>query len=255
MNEVEDYPDTTAGPANDETIIVSPVPAAPPELAWSADTEVIDDPRPWRDAWGRASIVVFIAALTALSIAVVGWFSIRSHHDTPAAPAPSTMAAAALPPMSTEPPAPKGPTLDGAYQLAFNVADATYRGGGTAPKRTGIRTIWWAFRSSCTPVGCTASGVKLDDTDHSVRSAKHTTDTFTFTDGKWVDAPIASPDTIAPGCTDDANQWTLTPQPDGTLAGVETITLEGSCGSAGNATITPFTGTRIGPVPAGVFAD
>jgi serine/threonine-protein kinase len=146
----------------------------------------------------------------------------------------------------------KGPTLDGAYQLTFNFADATYRGGGTAPKRTGIRTIWWALRSSCTPVGCTASAVKLDDTDHSVRSAKNTTDTFTYTDGKWVDAPISSPDTVAPGSTDDANQWTLTPQPDGTLAGVETITLEGSCGSAGNTTITPFTATRIGPVPEGV---
>jgi serine/threonine protein kinase, bacterial len=242
----------TAAAENDATSVVPPPTEAAPELAWSEDDGDADDAQPWREAWGRASIFVFVAALMAFAIAVVGWFAVRAHHNHPVASTPSTTAAAALPPIASAPPAPTGPTLDGAYQLTFDAAASTYR-GGTSPKRSGIRTIWWAFRSSCTPAGCTASGVKLDDTDHSVRSAKNITDTFTYVDGQWEDAPIPVPDTVAPGCPRDSNQWTMRPQPDGTLAGIETITIEGTCGSAGNATITPFTATRIGPVPAGAF--
>jgi hypothetical protein len=104
--------------------------------------------------------------------------------------------------------------------------------------------------------------VKLDNVDHTVRSAKNVTDTFTFVNGRWENAPRSTPDDIAPrstpddiapGCTDDSSHWVLDPQPDGTLAGTETVTLEGSCGSAGNTTVTPFVATRIGPVPAGLL--
>jgi serine/threonine protein kinase, bacterial len=184
---------------------------------------------------------------------MVGWFSIRPHHNQHVASLPSTMAAAALPPISTTPPAPTGPVLDGAYQLTFDIGAATYSGKATPPKRSGVGTLWWAFRSSCTSAGCTAGAVKLDDTDHTVRSAKNITDTFTFADGQWGDAPFSSPDIVAPGCTNDSSQWVLKPQPDGTLAGTETVTLEGSCGSAGNTTVARFTATRIGPAPAGVL--
>jgi serine/threonine-protein kinase len=252
-NDNADEQAPTAAAENDATSIVPAPTEAAPELAWSQDDGDADNAQPWHEAQRRAPIIVFIAALAAFAIAVVGWFSVRPQHNQHVASLPSTMAAAALPPISTTPPAPTGPVLDGAYQLTFDIGAARYRGKAAPPKRSGVATIWWAFRSSCTPVACTASAVKLDDTDHTVRSAKNITDTFTYVDGKWVDAPISHPDNTAPGCTNVEDQWTRTPQPDGTLAGVGTVTLEGSCGSAGNTTVNPFTATRIGPVPANVL--
>jgi hypothetical protein len=102
----DDQPPTAAA-ESDATTVLPPSTEAAPELAWSEDDGDADDAQPWREAWAGASIVVFIAALTAFAIAVVGWLSIQTHHDAPVAPAPSTMAAAALPPITAAPaPAP-----------------------------------------------------------------------------------------------------------------------------------------------------
>jgi serine/threonine protein kinase, bacterial len=184
----------------------------------------------------------------------------RDNRPAPAAQPPAPPAPDVILPSTPAPP--PGPKLDGTYQLVFDIGAATYSGQATPPKRSGVSTVWVAFRSSCTPVGCTAGSVKLDNVDHTVRSAKNVTDTFTFVNGRWENAPRSTPDDIAPrstpddiapGCTDDSSHWVLDPQPDGTLAGTETVTLEGSCGSAGNTTVTPFVATRIGPVPAGLL--
>jgi serine/threonine protein kinase, bacterial len=247
-----DSAETTGGPANDETTIVPPVPVAAQELAWSVDTEVIEpDNQSWASVWGRATVMVAIAGAVAVVIGILGWMVV--HQDSRATPLPaaSTMPAAALPPISTEPPTPSVPRPDGAYQITY------WRAAVAA-------TTWWAFRSSCTPAGlCTASGVSLDDTDHSVRNANNVTDTLKYTDGQWVGTPGLVPNTNGPpGCPKDSTQWTWRPQHNGTsttftgtFTGIQTDTIEGSCGSAGNTTLKPFTATRIGPVPAGVFAD
>lgn len=128
--------------------------------------------------------------------------------------------------------------------MAFDAGAATYTGKAAPPKRVGITTVWWAFR---TAINCTATGVKLDDTEHSRRSAKGLTDTLTFTNGltgsQWADGARPTPSGIA-GCDAASIHWTLTPQQDGTLTGSETITVESGCTSAGNATTTPFTATR-----------
>lgn len=267
--------DTTAAPGSDpetEAALTRAVVEGP--LAWSVDDgdeETLpyhddDDSEPPEDTSGPTTttsampgrtVALFVAligvAVVAAAWAVGVYLTHRAHDPAPAAQQPATTAPDVIVPST--PSAPTGPSLNGAYQLVFDIANATYHGHSTGPKRSGVATIWWAFKSSCTPVGCTASGIKLDNTDHTVASAKNITDTFTFVNGRWEDAPMSSPDTIAPGCTNDQDQWTLTPQPDGTLAGVETVTLEGSCGSAGNATITPFTATRIGGVPAGLLGS
>jgi hypothetical protein len=103
MNDIQDYPETTAGPANDETTVVPPVPAAVPLLAWSVDE---DDTAPlehrsWSSVWGTATVMVTLAAAVAVVIGLLGW--IAFHQDSPApVSVPSTMPAAALPPISTE---------------------------------------------------------------------------------------------------------------------------------------------------------
>jgi hypothetical protein len=111
MTDIQDYPETTAGPANDETTVVPPVTVAAHELAWSVDTEVIElQPRSWASVWGQATVLLVLAVAVAVVIGILGWMVIDQ--DSPATPVvvpvPSTMPASALPPISTEP-VPTGP--------------------------------------------------------------------------------------------------------------------------------------------------
>jgi hypothetical protein len=263
---VEEWPEDTAlwakdGSGGDETTVI------PADLALTqarAYAEDYDDPSQtdtqlWDGADDRAhsrrTVGIFVALMAVVVISAVWVIALFLHRDEPmkAEGRVTTMPAAALPPPSTTaPPAPAGPTLDGTYQFAFDIGAATYRGKATPPQRSGIKTSWFAFRSSCTPAGCTANGVRLDPTDRSRRNPVSHTDTFTYTDGQWVDGTSLIPSDI-PGCTTASYQWTLRPRPDGTLDGTETITVEGDCTSTGNRIVTPFTAMRIGPVPAGVF--
>jgi hypothetical protein len=103
MNDIQDYPETTAGPANDETTVVPPVPAAVPLLAWSVDE---DDTAPiehrsWSSVWGTATVMVTLAAAVAVVIGLLGWIAFHQDSPTPVS-TPPTMPAAALPPISTE---------------------------------------------------------------------------------------------------------------------------------------------------------
>ena len=59
--------------------------------------------------------------------------------------------------------------------------------------------------------------------------------------------------TITAGVDTEMCTWSLEPQPDGTLRGVQTDTvLTNECGFQGTVTQTPFVATRIGDVPSGV---
>ncbi len=240
------------GAGGDVTEIVPHIPQTETELAWSADNAV-PEPEPYRQPWTRAlliaaAILVPLAAVAAI-IAVPRWMS---HHDS-AAPSMAPVNPNWTPPSSVAPP--PQPSLTGTYQIVFDVSAATYRGNVVPPKRTGTKTSWWAWRSSCPAPGCTASSVKLDDTNHTVASARNVTDSLNYINGQWMEIPVSiPPDPPAPGCT-ESTQWVLRPQPDGTLAGTETETLEGTCGSQGNTTVTPFVATRIGPVPDGLLRD
>lgn len=210
---------TTAADAPDPETEAAMTRAVVPEaLAWSVDDGGDDETLPvydgdddsdaptdlWSDqddsrySWHTVGI---FAGLVGIAVLAASWSvgMYLTHHDK--APTPAAQLPAASPPdviVPSTPAAPTGPNLTGAYQLVYRIGDATYRGHAGPPKRSGVATVWWAFKSSCTPVGCTASGIKLDNTDHTIASAKTITDTFTFVSGQWEDAPMSGPDTSAP---------------------------------------------------------
>jgi hypothetical protein len=142
MNDVQDYPETAAGPANDETTVVPPVPAAVPLLAWSVDE---DDTAPlehrsWSSVWGTATVMVTLAAAVAVVIGLLGW--IAFHQDSPApVSVPSTMPAAALPPISTEPTS-TTTTVTVAAQASTPAFSGRYAVTETAPDGRSVTNAW-----------------------------------------------------------------------------------------------------------------
>jgi hypothetical protein len=136
--EPEDAPDTSVwsedGAAGAETTVVPPPTVAGPELlrypvgsadaglelAWSADTEVVESgPQSWGTAWSIAAVIVACFAVAAFAIGVVGWTISREDADrAPAwtAPSPSTMPAAVI---STAP----APTSTVTVQAAAPTSD------------------------------------------------------------------------------------------------------------------------------------
>jgi hypothetical protein len=264
--------DDTAAAPDPETEVALTRAAPEVPLAWSVDDGDDDETLPydgddaepeplWTDAddsrYSRDTVRLFVGligvAVLGASWSVGMWVM---HRENRPAPAPAEPAALGPPdvivPSTTAAPVMQGPSLNGTYQMVFDASAATYFGKAAPPKRVGIGTVWWAFKSSCNALGCTASGVKVDDTDHSRRAATGLTDTFTFKDGQWVDIVRPVPSGIV-GCDAASIHWTLTPRPDDALVGRETITVESGCTSAGNGVNTPFTMTRIGGVPAGLF--
>jgi hypothetical protein len=179
-------------------------------LAWSADdgddtvpaydgdddsnapTDLWSDEQDRRYSWGTVRLFVGLIGVAVVAAGWAGglWAMHRHNRPAPAAQLAAPSAPDVIVPSTPAPP--PGPKLDGTYQLVFDIGAATYSGHAAPPKRTGVETIWWAFRSSCTPVSCTASGVKLDNTDHTVRSAKNITDTFTFVHGLGGWPPLQS---------------------------------------------------------------
>lgn len=241
--------------ADEPETALEPTAGAPDvELAWSADDgiDTVALPRQsWRWAFGYAAALVSCAAAVAFMIAVMGW----TRHGTASDRHPPPLASqSALPPPSVAAPL---PSLDGTYQIVLTAEGQQYQGKAPPSSRPqGVRTIWWAFRSSCNAAGCTAVGVKLDDTDHSQVAAKWraTSDTFTFRDGRWEDGEIYVPaDADMVPCPGAWDHWTIMPQADGTLTGAETDRMAAGCPSSGNSVMTPMTLTRIGPVPGGVL--
>jgi hypothetical protein len=148
MTDIEDYPETTAGPANDETTVVPPVTVAAHKLAWSADTAVIESERQsWGEAWSAAAIMVLCCAVVAL--AIWGVALLRSGSDggaheamrptvtATAYPTP-TMAAAALPPIT---PAPTS-TVTVAAQAPTPAFSGRYAVTETAPDGRSVTNAW-----------------------------------------------------------------------------------------------------------------
>jgi serine/threonine-protein kinase len=253
--------DKTAAPGSDpETEVALTRAAEQPPLAWSQSDEdgsgdetlPFDGDADVRRSWAVVGVAVALVGVGVVAAAWMGgeWLTHRDHRPAAQPPAPS--APDVIVP-STPAPTP-GPMLNGTYQMAFDAGAATYTGKAAPPKRTGIDTIWWAFRSTCTAAGCTASGVRLDPDNHSVRRSRgdFNDTTLTYAGGQWANGATSIPPGI-PGCSAADVHWTLQPQTDGTLTGSETVTVEGDCTSAGNAITTPIVATRIGPVPAGLL--
>jgi serine/threonine protein kinase, bacterial len=161
------------------------------------------------------------------------------------------------PATSTPAPATPGPVLDGSYRVDYDWAKQTANGDPTTGDPTTTQTThWWAFRSLCTATGCVATGSRLADTNHN--EAKGGARVLRFADGHWQDTPYLHPPEQCRGTsgtvTDTSTlSWSLAPQPDGTLRGVQTETvITNECGNQGTVYQTPVVATRTGDVPRSV---
>ena len=58
-------------------------------------------------------------------------------------------------------------------------------------------SAWWAFRSSCRPTGCVATGTKLDANNQQVASNPADTSEWHFVDGHWQRTPVQAPRAVS----------------------------------------------------------
>jgi serine/threonine protein kinase, bacterial len=159
---------------------------------------------------------------------------------------------------STSMPAPPatGPVLDGTYRFDFDLADQTVDGRPTHGTNRN-ETQWWAFRSLCTTNGCVGPAAQLADNNQQEPSGS--ADLLHFADGRWQDTPyLQPPNPCAAGKGTggdwETRTWWIQPQPDGSLRGVQTMTiLTDECGDQGKVYRTPLVATRIGDVPPAVI--
>jgi hypothetical protein len=175
---------------------------------------------------------------------------------------PATVTAS--PATSSPAPAVAGPQLNGSYRVDFDYAHQTVNGVPVPnPGQNGMR--WWAFRSLCTSAGCVATGAMLSPANHQ-EAAGTDPRVLHFADGHWQDTPylVNNPYPCPPATGQTGSPtvlltvaWSLDPQPDGTLRGVETDTVVASeCGGQGRTYQEPMVVTRDGDVPpAVVLAD
>ncbi len=150
------------------------------------------------------------------------------------------------------------PPLNGSYRLNYDRAKQTSNG---VIRTNGGAASWWAFSSACTATGCAATGTKLDETSHTEAKTTGTGNTgvLHFVDGNWQAEPrqLQLPCRMSRGgpmsMQSETVVWTLTPEPDGTLRGVQTQTVQSNeCGSQGATLRTPVVASRTGDVPADV---
>lgn len=151
-----------------------------------------------------------------------------------------------------------GPQLNGTYRMDTKYSQGTLEGsplpGGTDVSR------WYAFRSACTPAGCTAAATQLENVDHNEAKQNGATATLRFTDGRWQTiAPISG---TMPCAADSqlklkiATSWSFAPLSDGTLSGTKAYTElkggSGACAGSGRTATYPITLVRAGDAPASV---
>jgi serine/threonine protein kinase, bacterial len=200
----------------------------------------------WR-AVGRRRRRILLAAATAVVVLTVIGYTI----DKISGPATSTQASTA------------GPVLDGTYRMDFDWAKRTRNSAPDPSPSTNTSNAWWAFRSSCRRTGCVATGTKLDDHNQQVVRTPADTDDLHFVNGHWQSAPdqrqvprqhcLGANGNVQAGAETEAFTWSLEPQPDGTLRGVQAETvLTNECAGQGTVVQTPFVLTRTGDVPRGV---
>jgi hypothetical protein len=238
--------DTAAAPTDHATELIETGAAPRPELAWSAATDE-QEPEAISEKRSRALWLGPVMALLAAAIAVASALLFYTHR------APATNARA-----------PAAPPLDGTYRLDYDFSRETHNGAAN-PQPNTSNIGWWAFRSSCTPSGCVATGTKLDRNNPRLASTPSTTAVFRFVSGHWQGAPFqrqvpwphpclgADGEVVAAGENTVIETLSMDPQPDGTLRGVQTDTfLTNECGIQGNVTQSPFVATRTGDVTPGI---
>ncbi|UQX09925.1 serine/threonine-protein kinase [Candidatus Mycobacterium methanotrophicum] len=210
-------------------------------------------------------IVALSSAAAALCAGLLGVGIVigRGNDAAPKqAPGPTTAirssAAAAAPPATTSRNFPgPGEALDGSYRVDVNRDQQTYN-STPDPQPPNVST-WWAFRTSCTPTTCVATGTMLDDNNHQTPSpaGSNMPLVMDFRDGAWQ----SRPDTVQFACLgpDGAPAKQTTTQAirlarsNGSLHGTMTVTVDtDECGQAGATIEIPAVAAHVGEVPAGV---
>ncbi|MDV3125863.1 serine/threonine protein kinase [Mycobacterium sp. 21AC1] len=204
--------------------------------------------------------VAAIAAVCAVIAATVGIWQPRPAEQAaasePAGPPPSTPTADN--PKVPIAPTPGVPTLDGLYRLDYDNPLATLNNTPWPAAGDQLASYWWAFRSTCAPSGCVATSTRMDDIDHTVPFPEGggVTAVFRLVNGAWQSDPgRASLACEAPsaGLAQAADtSLTLTPQPDGGLAGAQTTTIQSNeCALQGAVITVPVRASRIADSPPG----
>jgi len=208
----------------------------------------------------RLTLKTGIAAalvVALLSLTVTWAISFFSWDDQPQAnPASPPRVHATTSPSSAS--ALAAPPLNGSYRLDYDRSKQTSNG---VIRNNGGDTTWWAFSSACTASGCAATGTKLDEANHQMAKTTGSANTgvLHFVDGHWQSEPrqLQAQCQKARGAPmvnqSETVVWSLTPEPDGTLRGVQSQTVESNeCGSQGATLRVPVVASRTGDVPPGV---
>jgi serine/threonine-protein kinase len=238
-------PNTTPSASEPVTVGGSSVPAVKRRLRWT---------------WVVGSAIGAVAVL-GIGLFAVGVMIGRNNDATFTPTAEPTtgvrVSAPAAAPTTSIPAVPSaGQPLDGSYQLDVDRARQTYN-DTPDPQPPDVSTSW-AFRTSCTPTRCVATGVMLEGNGHQRAGAKGGRPlVLDFRDGAWQSRPqtVQFP-CVGPNGT-SAKQTTrqvISLQPaHGALRGTMTVTVQSNeCGQQGAVIQIPAVATRIGDVPAGV---
>jgi serine/threonine protein kinase, bacterial len=212
--------------------------------------------KPKRRRQRRILIGAAICAVLLAGIGTVGFVMRPTNHTVSATPA----VAPAVAPSNT--PAPPNAVFDGTYRFDYDYIKQTINGAPYAIHTTD-NTSWWAFHSTCASTGCVATATELDPDNHQLAHNPNTTAEYRFVDGHWQSAPVqrqlgqprclGTGDQVVAGANTVMLTWSVTPQPNGTLAGTKTGTaLTNECGLQGQVAVAPVVASRVSDVPTGV---
>jgi serine/threonine protein kinase, bacterial len=215
-----------------------------PEGKHSATAQSSPAKSGWRSLGRRRHWILLAVAIAVVVLTVIGYM-IYQKTSAPSSRAPTAV----------------GPVLHGTYRMDFDRAKRTRNGAPDASTETS--NAWWAFRSSCRRTTCVATGTRLDDHNQQVARTPADTDDLHFVDGHWQSAPhqhqvprqqcLGANGKVIAGVETEAITWSLAPQPDGMLRGVQAETVvTNECGNQGTVYRTPIVATRTGDAPSGV---
>jgi serine/threonine-protein kinase len=210
----------------------------------------------------RILLGAVIAVLVLTAIAIIVYLVTQKNNATSTQAASPTQGIrpsvpAAVPTSSAPAVPPPGQLLDGSYRLNVDREQQTYN-GKPDPQPPNVST-WWAFRSFCTSTGCAATGIILDDKDHLVaRQGADNPIVLDFREGAWQSRPETAPIAClgpngTPGKQATTQVLSLHPQPQGSMRGVITVTVQtNECGQIEAQIVSPAVAERTGDVPPGV---
>lgn len=151
------------------------------------------------------------------------------------------------PPASAEP---WTQPLDGLFQFDFDWQRATLNG---YPRPEDPETVYFAFRSNCTPMGCAANGIAVDANRTTRYPTYKVNFNFNYATGSW-----ESNDPREVNCPDGYQstpgyvRMRLQPLQDGSLHGEYAVDYNQPCPGVKTA---PVSAWRIGDFPPGVSLD